>query len=279
MYGVFLEKEKIEQLLRDFYTITEIRIAFISYDRKEHVAVKKSISDFCRILRSDKRADLKCRECDQHAFEKARNTGKLYIYQCHAGLTEAVAPIIVDGNLLGYLMLGQALKTSPEGREWEEVLLRCKRYDVNFAELKKAFNKLDYLSKEKIEAAARIMDMSAKYVHYARIVDLKPLQLIEKIKSFVDFHITQPISISHVSNALGISKSHLSRIIRKELGMTLTEYIQRKRIEKAQELLRKTDKAIGDIAYITGFADANYFARVFKKVVGCSPTSYRTKEE
>ena len=279
MYGVFLEKEKIEELLRDFYSVTGIRIAFISHDKKEHVVVKKSISDFCRILRSDERADIKCKKCDQHAFEKARNTGKLYIYQCHAGLTEAVAPIIVDGNLLGYLMLGQALKTSPEGREWEEVLQRCRRYNVNFSELKKAFNKLDYFSKEKIEAAARIMDMSAKYVHYARIVKLKPPQLIEKIKSFVDINIAHPITISHVSDALGISKSHLSRIIKAELGMTLTEYIHRKRVERAQELLKKTDKTIGDIAYITGFADANYFARVFKKLVGCSPSSYRIKEE
>jgi len=43
MYGVFLEKEKIEELLS--YTIAGIRIAFISYDKKEHVAIKRNISD------------------------------------------------------------------------------------------------------------------------------------------------------------------------------------------------------------------------------------------
>ena len=57
--------------------------------------------------------------------------------------------------------------------------------------------------------------------------------------------------------------------------MTFTEYVTKKRMEKAKQLLRQTERPSGDIAAEVGFKDPHYFSFVFKKTQGCTPREYR----
>ena len=76
-----------------------------------------------------------------------------------------------------------------------------------------------------------------------------------------------------------MSRSNLMRIFRRATGQTPIEYLVRLRIQKAMEMLRNTDRTITEVAMDTGFNDSNYFTRQFRRVKGCSPSSFRAARE
>ncbi len=275
MFGITLDKKSIELLLNDFNTITGVRIAFYSHNLQESIAVPKDSCSFCSVLRMDKSAEQQCRNCDKYAFESAVKQGGLYLYECHAGLTEGVTPIIVENKILGYLMLGQTLKQLPDQNLWEKVYLKCKDYDVDFHSLKEAFFKLSYVQWEKLYAAARIMDQSAKFIYLSKFIKIQAPTTIKKIENYVEENLNQSITISLISQSLNISKSHLSHLIKQEYNKSLTRYIQDKKIQKAIEYLEKTEISVSKVSELLGFSDPNYFSRIFKKITGVSASEYR----
>lgn len=275
VFGVALDKKNIGELLKDFYTLTGTRIAFCSQDFKEYIAEPKDICSFCSILRKDGNADKKCRECDRHAFEYAAHSRGLYVYECHAGLTEGVAPVVIEDKLLGYLMMGQTLRHIPDEQHWDNVYSRCRNFNVDFDSLKEAFLKLTHVEWEKIYAAARIMDISAKFIHLSNFIKVQEPSLLEKIKNYIESNMNNAVTISDMSRSLSISKSYLSHRIKSEFKRPFTRYLQDKRIEKAKIFLEQTDLDISRISEMVGFSDPNYFARIFKRATGSSATQYR----
>ena len=83
------------------------------------------------------------------------------------------------------------------------------------------------------------------------------------------------ISLAQYSEKYNISTGYLSILLKKELGMSFTEYITSKRVEKACVLLKNDSLSIASIAEMTGYHDYFYFTKVFKKIMGVSPSKYR----
>lgn len=99
--------------------------------------------------------------------------------------------------------------------------------------------------------------------------------LISKTKDFIESHLSEPISLKAVAKNLGVSYSYLSRRFKQKEGITLTNYINTKRIEKAKRLLMTSSSSITDIAFEVGFGSIQHFTRVFKRIEGCSPSGWR----
>lgn len=100
------------------------------------------------------------------------------------------------------------------------------------------------------------------------IKDSTVLQMIDYIKNNYE----EKISISDLSKELAYSESMLNRKFKKEVHITFNEYLNRYRINKAIDLLKNSDYNITEIAYMCGYSSAKYFARVFKKYLGMSPS-------
>jgi AraC-like DNA-binding protein len=98
---------------------------------------------------------------------------------------------------------------------------------------------------------------------------------IHKAVSFVDDNYRTDISRDAACGIAGMSPSHFSRTFRKVVGMSYQEYVNRKRIAKAKELLRTSPRSIAEIAAYVGFADNTGFGRIFKKVTGQTPSAHR----
>ena len=81
-------------------------------------------------------------------------------------------------------------------------------------------------------------------------------------------------SVEYYADFCHLSVSRFYRIFKAGVGLTPTEYINRLRINQAKELLSNTDMSVCEIAEAVGFADQNYFGRVFKKQTGTSPKKY-----
>lgn len=99
--------------------------------------------------------------------------------------------------------------------------------------------------------------------------------LIRKILVRIDSDLTADLSLKAQADFLEVNSSYLSTLFKKETGTTLTEYVNRKRIEHGIFLLNTTHMQIQTIAQCCGIPDVNYFTKTFKKIVGRTPKEYR----
>lgn len=98
---------------------------------------------------------------------------------------------------------------------------------------------------------------------------------ITKIKSYIDENYFKRLTLESIAAQFYISKFTLAHKFKEEIGTTVLEYITKRRITKAKELLRYTDKTVEQISEECGICDANYFSKVFKKNEGMSAREYR----
>jgi two-component system response regulator YesN len=87
------------------------------------------------------------------------------------------------------------------------------------------------------------------------------------------------VTLEDLASYVGFSTSYLSRIFKQEFGMNFCSYVNHLRIEQAKKLLSQGTQSIKEIAYSLGYADANYFARVFKKETGVNASQYQKVSE
>lgn len=99
--------------------------------------------------------------------------------------------------------------------------------------------------------------------------------LIQKVLTRVDSELTSDLSLKVQAKLLNINPSYLSSLFKKETGMTLTDYVNKKRAEHAALLLKTTSMQIQTIAQYCGILDVNYFTKIFKKYFGKTPKEYR----
>lgn len=99
--------------------------------------------------------------------------------------------------------------------------------------------------------------------------------LIRKVITDINYDLSADLSLKTLAKLLNVNSSYLSTLFKKETGSTLTEYVNRKRIEHAILLLNSTDMQIQTIALYCGIPDVNYFTKTFKKIVGKTPKEYR----
>lgn len=98
--------------------------------------------------------------------------------------------------------------------------------------------------------------------------------LLNKATSYIAANIKDPLRISQVSHACGVSESYLYRIFSSGLGLSPKEYILNCKMEYAMKLLEKKDMTITQIARELGFANPNHFSNAFFKVTGIRPSQY-----
>ena len=95
--------------------------------------------------------------------------------------------------------------------------------------------------------------------------------------TMVQYDLTADLKLKTIAEKLNVNSSYLSTLFHKEVGCTLTDYINKKRIEHSIHLLQLTSKSVQEIATECGIQDVNYFIKLFKKQTGFTPSRYRTQ--
>lgn len=85
------------------------------------------------------------------------------------------------------------------------------------------------------------------------------------------------VNVKSLADAAGLSRSSVHRVFRQELGVTPKRYLDSLRLQTAMSLLRETDMPVAAVAAATGFANANYFAKFFRRKVGQTPSGFRAE--
>lgn len=98
---------------------------------------------------------------------------------------------------------------------------------------------------------------------------------IQEAINYINIYITEDLSLTAIAGRLNLNSSYLSTLFKKEVGTTLTNYVNETRIKQAIYLLNISTRPIQEIAFLCGIHDVNYFTRLFKKIQKMTPSQYR----
>ncbi len=102
-------------------------------------------------------------------------------------------------------------------------------------------------------------------------------QHVQRALQYIHNNYATDISLEQVSKTVNLSKYHFSRIFKEITGLTYQSYVNRIRIEQAKKMLNDDALSVTDAGYAVGYSDLTHFERIFKKVIGSSPSQYRRK--
>ena len=104
-----------------------------------------------------------------------------------------------------------------------------------------------------------------------------PSKLVLDVTNYVRHHLSEPVSIEEMAQALYMNRSWMAVKFKQETKMTLTDFILKEKTEEAKRLLRYTDKPITSISAYLGFSSQSHFSHVFKKYTNSLPNEYRKR--
>jgi transcriptional regulator GlxA family with amidase domain len=105
--------------------------------------------------------------------------------------------------------------------------------------------------------------------------DRKRERYLEQAVRYMTDRLADSLTLADLARATGLSKQHLIYLFNRETGRPPVEYYLRLKMQRAGQLLDLTDLSVKEIAGAVGISDPYYFSRLFKRMMGCSPTEYR----
>jgi AraC-like DNA-binding protein len=100
---------------------------------------------------------------------------------------------------------------------------------------------------------------------------------IRRVRDHLDRHYASPISLAALARMAGMSRFHLVRVFREAYGETPIRYLSRRRIERAQDLLRYANLTVTEVCVSVGFSSLSSFSSRFRMLVGESPSAYQRR--
>jgi YesN/AraC family two-component response regulator len=126
------------------------------------------------------------------------------------------------------------------------------------------------------EAFEMMKDMISTYCRLVRKHSISSYSpLVQKAITMINADLSANLTLSMIAEAHNISSGYLATVFKKEVGMTVSEYIREKRINYAEHLLLTTHMQIQTVALHCGIMDVQYFSKIFKKQTGKTPKEFR----
>ena len=133
----------------------------------------------------------------------------------------------------------------------------------------------DYLLKPASEADLR--EMLQKFFDVAPEAPKDATPFEAALRVWLHQHYTEDVALEAAAESMGMSPFYFSRQVKAATGQTFLELFTGYRIEKAKQRLLDTEMSVSEVGRSVGYPDSNYFTKVFKRAVGCTPTIYRSR--
>ena len=266
--------EKLDKLLYDFYRLTGLTISIWDSDFNQLAFQPKNMQSFCRVIKETKIGKQRCLLSDKKLCMECKESGKPVTHRCHAGLIDTAVPIKFKDTVLGYIIFGQ-VTDSASSEESADIARLATDLKIDSDTLKNLYSELDSYDSDRIESAANILKMSARYLWLSEYIDVGYDSVASEIDKFIKENVSSDISLKTLCSKFNISKNKIYDLSKRWFKMPIGEYIASIRIDEAKKLLTSTDLPISDISAMVGISDYNYFTKFFRERVGITPLKYR----
>ena len=270
-----------------FMNATGLSLALVSADEELSRAgqADRFSNHFCKALNAGDRG---CRSCllAHHCLARSVND-KAETMTCFAGMRETMVPVRAGNRTVALLSTGQVFTTPASERSFEPVANQLARLGHDrkcLGSLESAWSETPEFGLEKYEGTVTILAAFALQLSdllnrlLTEEVNSEP-QIVVKAKRFVNAHLEEKLSLDSVAVHVGVSPFYFCKLFKQATDMTLTEYVNRRRIEWAKRKLINPNARVTEVAFDVGFQSVSQFNRSFLKYVGVSPTRYRGNGE
>ena len=243
---------------------------------------KRQENPFCAMLAGKSRSCAACLQTQQELSETATVEPKTVV--CQVGLCDIAAPVRMGDKLIGFLTTGQVLAKAPTEAQFTRVAKLLEEWGVEGSPEKwrETYDQSRVLSVRQQESVGRLLGIFAE--HLSMVSNQIVLQeqnaeppVITRAKAYITEHQTEELSLEQVARSVHTSKFYFCKMFKKSTGVHFTDYLSRLRTERARNLLLNPNLRISEIAYEVGFQSLTHFNRVFKRILGQSPTTYRAQ--
>ena len=242
-------------------------------------------SPFCETLNLCKSACAACIETNQKLMVDAAANGPTTCH-CFAGLTATAVPVRAGSQLIGFLKTGQVFNRVPAPHSFQQVsktLLRQGLSEADVGKLSEAYEQTRSVEPERYQSMVTLlatfaMQLGTQAEKLIVVQDGSEPPTIGKARAFIEENLADPLPLALVARKAGVSESHFCRIFREGTGLTLTDYVNRRRIQWAKKELLKSETRVSEIAFKIGYQSLSQFNRSFARVTGRSPTRFRAEE-
>ena len=130
---------------------------------------------------------------------------------------------------------------------------------------------------KKMELRGAMLMIMSHFIHKAKARVWTTDERMKRVLEHIHVHIGDNIEVEELAGLASVTKPYFIKLFKREFGISPVQYINRKKVERAQLLLFTTDKTVKEVAYKLGFSDQNYFIRLFRKLAGITPQEYRRR--
>jgi AraC-like DNA-binding protein/ligand-binding sensor protein len=240
-----------------------------------------SKNTFCQMLNSGSSA---CGACVRSRCGLAGGAeDRLNTVGCFAGMRESAIPIKIGNSTVAYLMTGQIFHQRPTAADFKKVATGL--LEQGFSPDEVSAMKSKFLNSPVIEAnryTAMLTLLAAFAMQLAGLANGIMIEntkqepsVVIKAKQYIMANLEESLSLETLADHVGVSPFYFCKIFKQATSMTFTEYVNRRRVERAKRRLMAHGSRVTEIAYDIGYQSLSQFNRSFLKYVGESPSKFR----
>jgi AraC-like DNA-binding protein len=242
---------------------------------------KRNESPFCGMMSEKSRSCAACLQVQERLADAA--VVGAHTMTCFAGLSDTAVPVRLGDQVVGFLQTGQIFRKPPTRVQFDRAVKVLKRWGLPLdrARLQRAYFNTRVVSARQHESVVKLLTIFAQHLSMISnqvLVQHKHTEppVITRAKEYILEHQAEDLSLGQVAKAVNTSTFYFCKMFKKVTGINFTDYLSRVRIEKSKNLLLNPNLRISEIAFEVGFQSLTHFNRVFKKILGQSPTQYRS---
>ncbi len=268
---------------RAFSELTGLPVTLVpveSWQLPHHCKNKEN--PFCAMMAKKSRACAACLRVQQQLAEEAQQEPKTVA--CELGLCDTAVPVRLGERLIGFLRTGQVFFQRPTEAQYNRMAKQVAEWgiQVDRERLRGAYYGTKVLSQRQHAAIVKLLSIFAQHIaiwsnHILTHRDNAEPPMITRAKKYIEDNQSEELSLTQVARAVNTSTFYFCKMFKKATGLNFTDYVSRVRVEKAKGMLPNPNLRVSEIAFAVGFQSLTHFNRVFRKIVGQSPTDYRTQ--
>ena len=237
----------------------------------------------CRFLLRNPRSQAACRKFAEQLGETAASGRRMCSVKCFAGLLEIGVPVFSVGRHVATLTTGRVFHDRRGPSRWsriENLLGPITSEELERGE--KAYWSVPVVPRKQVEASGCLLQLIAKSLAehitaYGQDSSPDTTPSIARALDYIRGSTAEPLNLPDVARHAGLSPQHFCKVFKQSVGLTFTHYLAALRVEHAKSLLANNSRRIAEIAFDCGFGSVPTFNRLFKRLTGRSPITYKSE--
>jgi AraC-like DNA-binding protein len=204
--------------------------------------------------------------------------------QCHVGLNESAVPVRIGERIIGYLQTGQTLVRRPTPGRLRRLARQLTALGVvaDHDRFVDAYARSRIVPRVQYNAILQLLAIFAQQLgelsNQLVLQEERPDHpAIVRARAYIAERHTEVLTLTEVARAVNMSSYHFCKRFHAETGLTFTDYVARVRVERVRQSLLDPHVRISEAAYAGGFQSLSQFSRVFRRIVGESPSAFRER--